>query len=157
MSRARLILVAAGAAVVLLSACGGPKGGPDVAEAEQSAHITAAVTAMADDWDGDVQFTTHFNALDPSLTMTVTDGLAVVFDPNDDYWGLPRDEGYDLVDGFCSGCHSLQIVMQQRKTEEHWSELITWMINTQGMTPLPEDVRQEIEGYLGRNFGENSP
>ena len=152
-----LTALALGTAFVLVSACGGPKKGP--APAKDDGHIAAAVEAMADSWNGEVQFVTEFNTLDPSHTSadSSVSGVATAFDPNDDYWGLPRDEGVDFVAAYCSGCHSLQIVMQQRRSEKRWHELIDWMINTQGMPPPDEDVRKDIETYLGQHFGEDSP
>ena len=147
-----------GMTLVLVSACGGQKKEP--APVQENSHIAAAVEAMADNWDGEIQFVTNFNALDPSLAPADAAGdsrVASVFDPNDDYWGLPRDEGVEYVASFCAACHSLQIVMQQRRSEERWHELLDWMIDTQGMVAPPDDIRQDIEAYLGRNFGENSP
>ncbi|MEZ5954708.1 MAG: hypothetical protein R3C13_10445 [Hyphomonas sp.] len=139
---------------MLVAACGGPKRAD---EPKDDGHVAAAVTAMADAWTGDIQFDTAFNTLDPSLTAVASGtGVATAFDPNDEYWGLPRDEGVDFVAAYCSGCHSLQIVMQQSKDEAHWHELIDWMIHTQGMPEPEADVRAEIEGYLGRNFNGQS-
>ncbi|MEZ5998168.1 MAG: hypothetical protein R3B98_05695 [Hyphomonas sp.] len=145
----------AGLALVGLVACGGPK---KPAPPKDDGHIAAAVTAMADSWDGNIQFDAMFNTLDPSLTSADgASGVASAFDPNDEYWGLPRDEGVDFVAAYCSGCHSLQIVMQQRKDEAHWHELIDWMIHTQGMPEPDAETRAEIEGYLGRNFNGETP
>lgn len=154
MTRLSLNVAVLGVSLALLMACGGPK--KEVAPKED-ARIAGLVTAMAEAWDGEIQFVPAFNTLDPSLTSEIGTGVATRFDPNDDYWGLPRDEGVDFVAAYCSGCHSLQIVMQQRKDEAHWHELIDWMIQTQGMPPPDEDVRRDIEAYLGRNFGANPP
>lgn len=149
------------AALVLAAACGGPNKAPaELAAPEMEAPYTEAVTAMADSWDGEVQFATYYNALDPSFPLAgaaEAGAGAVSFDPNDEYWGLPRDEGVDLVAGICSSCHSVQIIMSQRHSQERWSELITWMSDTQGMAPLPDDFRGDIEVYLAKHFGEDSP
>lgn len=158
MSRARfLVPVLLGLALTAMSACGGPKKAPEPAAPQEDAHIAAAVEAMADNWNGEVPFVTYFNTLDPSHKVSESGTVPSAFDPNDEYWGLPRDEGVDYVAGYCAACHSLQIVMQQRRSEKRWHELIDWMINTQGMPPPDDETRKEIEGYLGRNFGENSP
>ncbi|MCB9962948.1 MAG: hypothetical protein R3C00_04740 [Hyphomonas sp.] len=151
-------LAFAGAAMALVVACGGPKPKPaEPAAPKADAHVAAAVEAMAGSWNGDIQFVNTFNALDPSHVPSATGGESAVpslFDPNDEYWGLPRDEGVDYVAGICAGCHSLRLVMQQHRSEARWHELIDWMINTQGMAPLPDDVRKDIETYLGKHFGE---
>lgn len=75
------------------------------------------------------------------------------FDPNDDYSGLPRTGAYELVDAYCSGCHSLQIVMQQRASEARWKELLLWMSEKQNMPPL-EDDEQNVLRYLATHFGD---
>ncbi len=93
-----------------------------------------------------------FNALDPGMSKTMT--AAAMFNPSDDYWGLPRQGAYDLVAGYCGACHSLRIVMQQRASESRWRELMTWMVEKQGMAPPPDQHREEMVAYLAAEFGD---
>ena len=65
-------------------------------------------------WPKEPDFAPVFNVLDPSFDIAETKASA--FDPNDDYYGLPRSEGHEEVFAYCSGCHSLRIVMQQHAT-----------------------------------------
>ncbi len=96
-------------------------------------------------------FAWRFNALDPGIV--TASATAAAFDPADDYWGLPRDDGVDLVAGYCAACHSLRIVMQQRASETRWRELMVWMIEKQGMAEPPDDDLEAIIHYLSNNFG----
>ena len=96
-------------------------------------------------------FSWTFNALDPGLAPSET--IAAAFDPTDDYWGLPRNEGYDLVAGYCAACHSLRIVMQQRASAERWDALLDWMVEKQGMAEPPAEDRAALVRYLSEAFG----
>lgn len=97
-------------------------------------------------------FSWKFNALDPGLPELVSE--RALFDPADDYWGLPREDGYDLVAGYCSACHSLRIVMQQQASRARWDELLTWMVEKQGMAEPPVSDREAMISYLSGSFGE---
>ena len=101
---------------------------------------------------GAIQYAPAYSALDPNVSLT-TAAIKTTFDPSDEYWGLPRAEGVDEVAAYCAACHSLQIVMQQRQTEEGWNYLLLWMVEKQGMAPMPEDTRATILNYLTTNFG----
>lgn len=111
---------------------------------------TAAKNA-ASDTPQTPDYSWTFNALDPGAVSATAN--AALFDPADDYWGLPRDDGVDLVAGYCIACHSLRIVMQQRASDARWRELMEWMIKKQGMAPPPEDDFEAIVRYLSENFG----
>ncbi len=82
--------------------------------------------------------------------------LQISFDPQDDYWGLPRTEGVDDVAAFCTACHSLEIVMQQRITPKRWQYTLNWMIEKQGMAKLDPETYQLIYAYLTRHFSNES-
>ncbi len=115
---------------------------------------TVAATAQETAPKSDIafpDFTWRFSALDPGVVAAVT--AAASFNPADDYWGLPRDNGVDLVAGYCGACHSLRIVMQQHATEARWRELMDWMIEKQGMAPPPDDDLETIIYYLSEHFG----
>jgi hypothetical protein len=110
---------------------------------------------MADTYDGAVIFKDRFNALDPAIKRSsVARGSA--FDPADEYWGLPRTAGYEEVEAYCSGCHGLAIVMQQRVTPERWAELLTWMVEKQGMPPLEVEEQSLVQAYLTQYFSTSS-
>ncbi len=110
------------------------------------------MTEQADDWSGEIAYGVTYAALTP-LGGDENVTADVRFDPADDYWGLPRSDGVDLVAGYCSVCHSLAIVMQQRQDVEGWTYLLDWMEEKQGMAPLLADDRAVILAYLSREFG----
>lgn len=108
------------------------------------------IAEFAQNWDPEPQYDFAFNALDPSFEIAAS--ADSVFDPSDDYWGLPRDVGYELVSAYCSACHSLSIVMQQKATPERWDEILDWMVETQGMARLNPEDRTAIHAYLSAHF-----
>ena len=104
-------------------------------------------------WPTSPDFHDGFYALAPMLSNAPSGATSIKFDPQDEYWGLPRDPGYEEVEGYCSACHSLEIVMQQQLTPARWGELLIWMQEKQGMPePDPEDYVL-ILNYLQENFG----
>ncbi len=74
-------------------------------------------------------------------------------DPFGNDW--PKGEGREVTGYSCSVCHSLAIVKQQGLSYDNWDELIEWMVDEQGMDPLPEDKLKSVLGYLSTNFNEN--
>jgi cytochrome c1 len=127
------------------------------------ARQSRAVTAMAESWNGEIGFEPTYAALEPAAEAPAEDEdetqaspAHAVFDANDEYWGLPRNPGYETVAAYCSACHSLQLVMQQNRNARRWDELIEWMITTQNMARPPEEDRQAMVDYLARNFGDGS-
>jgi hypothetical protein len=111
----------------------------------------AAVFAMAANYQGEIDFGAPYSALSP---LSDIDAIAAPsgFDPGDDYWGLPRSKGVEIVAGYCSACHSLALVMQQRQSREGWDELLNWMVEKQGMADPDPTTRAAILGYLSREF-----
>ena len=69
---------------------------------------------------------------------------------SDNHFGLPETEGFDLVKGQCSGCHSLQLVAQNKLTRQGWKDLIHWMQREQNLWPLGE-LEKPILDYLEKN------
>ncbi len=108
------------------------------------------IAEFAKNWAREPQYNFAFNALDPSFEIAAS--ADSVFDPSDDYWGLPRDAGYELVSANCSACHSLSIVMQQKATAQRWDEILDWMVETQGMARLNPEDRTLIHTYLSTHF-----
>jgi hypothetical protein len=111
------------------------------------------ITAMADEWDGQIDYRLAFDALDPGVSPGAI-AAGVSFNPADDYWGLPRTPGYEDVYYTCSSCHSLRLVMQQSNSSQNWSELVDWMIEHQGMLEPAPDERERIVQYLSTHFPE---
>jgi hypothetical protein len=124
---------------------------------EEARRRSAAVTAMAANWSGQMQYETTYDALAPDAAAPATDAAAgqtpAGFNPNDDYFGLPRNPGYEDVSAYCSACHSLQLVMQQNKHQRGWNQTIDLMVARHGMPAPPAADRQRIVDYLARNFG----
>ena len=123
----------------------------DAAKASRAQYQAERIRQFTDGWTGEVDFTPVFNALDPSFDIAETTSAS--FDPNDDYFGLPRTEGYETVYGLCGACHSLRIVMQQHATLERWSELLLWMTEKQGMPQLSDEDEALVAAYLAEHFG----
>ncbi|MEO1241187.1 MAG: hypothetical protein AAFX54_04710 [Pseudomonadota bacterium] len=109
------------------------------------------IAAMAHTWTGSIAFSDAYAALTPLATTQDAEESAR-FNPDDDYWGLPRSEGVETVAALCGACHSLAIVMQQRQTQDGWNYLFDWMIEKQGMAAPDPEMRAEIIAYLSREF-----
>ncbi len=121
--------------------------------AGHAAQETNAVAAMADSWRGEINYAPAYAALHPYAdTAAQTPGST--FDPNDVYWGLPRQPGYETVAAYCSACHTLQIVMAQRQSREGWDYLLHWMVEKQSMAEPAPETREEMLNYLSRELGE---
>jgi hypothetical protein len=111
----------------------------------------SAVAAMAEAWSGEINFAPAYSPLN-SYAETLQENAASTFDPSDDYWGLPREPGFEAVAAYCSACHTLQIVMAQRQSREGWDYLLHWMVEKQGMAPPAPETRAEILEYLSAEF-----
>ncbi|RIA55225.1 hypothetical protein [Dichotomicrobium thermohalophilum] len=70
----------------------------------------------------------------------------------DDYEALPEGENKDLVYGVCSGCHSVNLVMQQGMTRKKWDSTLEWMYEQQGMPRLDEETESKVLDYLAEHF-----
>ncbi len=104
-------------------------------------------------WTGEINYAPAYAALNPYADITASTA-ASVFDPNEEYWGLPRSVGAESVAAWCSACHTLQIVMQQRQSRDGWDYLLHWMVDKQGMAEPPAETRAEILDYLSREFSD---
>ncbi|GJL96088.1 MAG: hypothetical protein DHS20C05_24930 [Hyphococcus sp.] len=124
-----------------------PTGQPAKHTPPSEAHVTEANDATIQ-----INYAPAYSALDPLLSID-TNTNPSQFDPQDDYWGLPRSKGSEETAAYCTACHSLRIVMQQRQSRDGWDYLLTWMTEKQGMAePFPED-REILLDYLTREFG----
>lgn len=65
--------------------------------------------------------------------------------------GLIADEGYQMVLANCTGCHSADLIKQNRGTEDYWKGLIVWMQTTQGLWDLGENEKTIVQ-YLSKNY-----
>lgn len=74
----------------------------------------------------------------------------VELDP--EHGNLPAGEGADLVYYLCSGCHSLDIVKQQRLTDARWAYTLDWMVAEQGMAELDPETEAAVLDYLTTHF-----
>jgi len=70
----------------------------------------------------------------------------------DEATGLIIDDGYELVVGNCTSCHSAALVTQNRGDKQNWEEMIVWMQKTQGLWDLG-DMKEPILNYLAKNYG----
>lgn len=111
----------------------------------------APCAEIAPGWPPEIAYGAPYDALKP-LEFSSAAAARAVFDAEDDYSGLPRDAGYELVDAYCTACHSLQIVMQQRYAREGWDRRLDWMVETQGMAEMPTEDRAIVLDYLARHF-----
>ena len=66
--------------------------------------------------------------------------------------GLVIDQGWELVRGTCSACHSARLVTQNRGSRETWKSMIRWMQETQGLWQLDPATENAILDYLARNY-----
>ncbi|PQO23965.1 hypothetical protein C2I36_05025 [Rhodobacteraceae bacterium WD3A24] len=66
---------------------------------------------------------------------------------------LPPGEGAEEVYYNCRACHSLRIVVQQGLSRDVWDEVLTWMVEKQGMYEMPAETRETVLDYLAENIG----
>ncbi len=64
---------------------------------------------------------------------------------------FPPGPAKALADQACLACHSVDLVAQQRLTEKQWGAEVTKM--TGWGADLPAGRREELIGYLVKNFG----
>ncbi|MGK0363577.1 MAG: hypothetical protein ACI85O_000630 [Saprospiraceae bacterium] len=65
--------------------------------------------------------------------------------------GLVYAEGFDVVRGTCTACHSAKLVTQNSATREGWKEMIRWMQKTQGLWELGKS-EPIILDYLAKHY-----
>ena len=64
---------------------------------------------------------------------------------------LVAAEGVSLIKRHCLGCHSDQLIIQNRMSRERWEDNITWMQETQGLWNLGRDHIGVID-YLAEHY-----
>ncbi|GJL92088.1 hypothetical protein [Hyphococcus sp.] len=152
-ARVATLAVMAGSVVMLTNLFGGGAQRQLNLPATTESKEAATVFAMADGWRGEINFAPAYAALNP-YAEGQHETITSRFDPSDDYWGLPRNSGYETVSAYCGACHTLQIVMAQRQSREGWDYLLNWMVEKQGMAPPSPETREEILNYLSATFAE---
>ena len=70
---------------------------------------------------------------------------------------LPDGKGKDEVEAYCSPCHSLRLVVQQRLKRSDWDEVLVSMVKEQGMSKMPPDDRALMLDYLAHHVGPDKP
>ena len=65
--------------------------------------------------------------------------------------GLVAEPGYEIVVRQCTGCHSGELVRQNRMTREGWEATIRWMQETQNLWDLGAN-EAEILDYLSAYY-----
>ena len=68
---------------------------------------------------------------------------------------LPDGYGKSLLEGNCTGCHTLERIVQKRWDEQGWNDAIAEM-REKGSPLAEEDVKDLVE-YLTTNFGPARP
>lgn len=74
-----------------------------------------------------------------------------------DVGALYPAEGAGVTYDYCASCHSAMLVAQQGQTRDGWDELLQWMVEKQGMQPIPEEDRDTILDYLAEHYNTDRP
>ncbi|WP_292293085.1 aldehyde dehydrogenase [Marivita sp.] len=74
-----------------------------------------------------------------------------------DVGALYPAEGAGVTYSYCASCHSTQLVAQQGQTREGWDELLVWMVEKQGMEPIPDEDREIVLDYLAEHYNTDRP
>jgi cytochrome c len=74
-----------------------------------------------------------------------------------DFGVLFAAEGVEETFDYCTACHSERIIAQQGQTRVGWEEIIEWMVDEQGLTPIEEPDLSKILDYLSANYGTDRP
>ncbi|HPG06111.1 MAG: hypothetical protein KDC59_17095 [Saprospiraceae bacterium] len=90
------------------------------------------------------QTTSPISAAEEAPMDTVIDGVHAIN-------GLADGVGYMEVLTNCTGCHSAQLVTQNRGDRARWEQIIRWMQETQGLWDLGEK-EPVILDYLASNY-----
>jgi mono/diheme cytochrome c family protein len=84
-----------------------------------------------------------------ALWLSITIGLAVgAFASVQD---LPEGYGKSLLEGNCTGCHTLDRIVEKHWDAQGWQDAIAEM-REKGSTLAEEDVKDLVD-YLAKNFG----
>ncbi|PSR13834.1 MAG: hypothetical protein DA408_12050 [Bacteroidetes bacterium] len=84
-------------------------------------------------------------------TATQVDDYDKVVDGIHVQTGLIFAQGFEVVRGTCTACHSAKLVTQNRATRDGWLQMIRWMQASQGLWDLG-DNEPIILDYLATNY-----
>ncbi len=84
-------------------------------------------------------------------------GLSLPAQAQFDYGGLPEGEGRLETFQHCIGCHSTAIIRQQRLNRERWDQILTWMVENQGMQEMVPEIRAQVLDYLAEQLNPDVP
>lgn len=68
---------------------------------------------------------------------------------------LSREDGMRLIDGSCLGCHTDEIIAQQRLTAVQWNRVITKMVGWGA--PLENNDIAPLMNFLAATYGPETP
>lgn len=90
-----------------------------------------------------------------ALTLSVLAGVSVLpYEGGGQAPLLPEGKGVEKVRNFCSLCHGLDVVAQQRLNRAGWIRVVDQMIEFGA--PVQGEDRQEIIAYLSAFFGQET-
>jgi hypothetical protein len=67
------------------------------------------------------------------------------------YRKMPNGQGKTETIKYCGGCHSMNLIVRQRKTKQQWLETVQVMVQ-KGIAGASEDDLLTIIDYLGVNY-----
>jgi len=114
--------------------------------------VNSLIQQLEKNWSSQPAELRLYSALNPHATFRGADDRPT-YNPSDDYFGLPREGDYEFIAAYCGGCHSLEIVMQQRLDRQSWDRTLKWMVETQNMVPLDAEDHATFLDYLTEHFG----
>jgi hypothetical protein len=106
-------------------------------------------------YDGSSQATEEA-AIGDSSTDGTQMASAELVDGKDAVTELVIGEGFEIVRANCTGCHSSDIILQNRFTREGWKAKIIWMQETQGLWDLGENEPLILD-YLAKHYAPEAP
>lgn len=66
---------------------------------------------------------------------------------------LAPGDGRELVLSACTGCHTTELITQSHMSRKSWETTLSWMEETQGLSPLEPALRNAILDYLEKTQG----
>jgi len=69
---------------------------------------------------------------------------------------LPDGDGKQLVQGLCTMCHDLGVVVATRRDHDDWERYTARMLRQNGIS-IPEDNQATMVNYLNQHFGKAGP
>ncbi len=114
----------------------------------ESAERLARIEAMAKSGPKSPDYASVFDPLDPDRAAESAPVLA----PSDGLAEVSDDETRSYVEAVCGGCHSFNLVAQQRLTRPQWDAMLALMVKDHGMPELPAKDRQNVASYLASTY-----